>query len=385
MNTVKKVLIAGGGIGGLSLALALSTRGVETTLIEKRPDFNVPGVGLGQPTNALRVYQEFGLIEEILDAGFSYNHMSIFDPQRQLIVEHRFRMGGQGLPAFCALSRKTLHDILYQRAQKAGVKFRFNTEIQSFNGQHGSEVILSDGSCETFDVVAGFDGIRSSTRQHIVGDMFGPMPSGIGAWRVQVPRPSEVTGMEFLQGVGGKVGAIPISQDKMYLFNIRPEDPARMFAQDEMHLLMKERLSQFGGYVADIAESLTVSSPIVYGALEPFIVPYPWNKGRVVIGGDAAHVVPPHLTAGAAMAVEDAWVLAKYLLSSEGSVEDRLNAYGRERYARNAFVYIFARSWMESEQSVKTAAELESAKLELARNADARITVADNILNEFHC
>ena len=154
-----------------------------------------------------------------------------------------------------------------------------------------------------------------------------------------------------------------------------------MFPEDQMHSLWKERLSQFGSYVADIAADLNSSSGIVYGAIEPFIVPYPWNKGRVVIGGDAAHVVPPHLTAGAAMAVEDACALAGCVLSTDGTVEERLAHYGKTRFARNAFLYAFARDWMEAEQSVSTPDELEACKAELSRNADARITVADRILD----
>ena len=154
-----------------------------------------------------------------------------------------------------------------------------------------------------------------------------------------------------------------------------------MFPQDQMHLLWKERLSQFGSYVADIAADLNPSSSIVYGAIEPFIVPYPWNRGRVVIGGDAAHVIPPHLTAGAAMAVEDAYALAKCVLSMEGTVEQRLSHYGKTRFARNAFLYAFARDWMDAEQSVSTDDGLEACKAELSRNADARITVADHILD----
>lgn len=385
MNEIRKVLVAGGGIGGLSAAIAFAMKGAEVELVEKRTDFNVPGVGLGQPACALRVYRQFGVLEEILDTGFSYDHMSIFDPNRELIVEHRFLMGGEGLPAFCALPRAVLHSILCKRALSLGVTFRMGIEIAEFSGELGTAVQFSDRSSGEYSLVVGFDGIRSTTRSFIVGDMFGPRNCGIGAWRIQIDRPECVTGMEFLQGVHGKAGAIPITKDKMYLFNIRPETPSEFFAQESMHLLLKERLSQFGSYVAEIADSLSPESPIVYGALEPFIIPYPWHKGHVAMGGDAAHVVPPHLTAGAAMAVEDAYVLARCVMSREGSIKDRLTAYGEIRFPRNAFVYTFAREWLDMEQSVHSSADLAAAKAELARNGDARIAVADRILDSFEC
>jgi 2-polyprenyl-6-methoxyphenol hydroxylase-like FAD-dependent oxidoreductase len=380
MGEIRKVLVAGGGIGGLSAAIAFAQTGVAVELVEKRRDFKVPGVGLGQPACALRRYHEFGVLEEILDTGFCYDHMSIFDPNRTLIASHRFRMGGDAIPAFCALPRAALHDILLRRAAGLGVELRLGAQISAHSGDAGTDVRFDDGTDAGYDLIAGFDGIRSSARNYIYGDMFVPRRSGYGAWRIRAERPNFVTGMEFLQGIAGKAGAIPIAKDRMYLFNIRPEPEGAIFPQDRMHLLWKERLSQFGSYVADIAADLNPSSSIVYGAIEPFIVPYPWNKGRVAIGGDAAHVMPPHLTAGAAMAVEDAYALARCVLATEGTVEERLAHYGKTRFARNAFLYVFARDWMDAEQSVSTPDELEAAKAELSRNADARITVADRIL-----
>lgn len=385
MKEIRKILVAGGGIGGISAAIAFAMRGVEVELVEKRPNFDVPGVGLGQPACALRVYREFGVLDEILETGFSYGHMSVFGPQRDLIFEHRFLMGGEGIPAFCALSRARLHSILLAKANHLGVRFRMGQEIASYGDIPGTSVRFSDGNETNYDLVCGFDGIRSAARGQIVGDMFGPRHCGIGAWRVQVERPDCVTGMEFMQGIGGKVGAIPIAQNQMYLFNIRPETAGETFEKYEMHDLLQQRLAQFGSYVSEIAATLTPQSPIVYGALEPFIVPYPWHRGRLAIGGDAAHVVPPHLTAGAAMAVEDAFVLARLTTSGEGTIEDRLAQYGRERFARNAFVYTFAREWLDTEQSVHSPAQLDQARNEMARNGDARIAVSDRILDSFVC
>ena len=61
MNDIRRVLVVGGGVGGLTAATAFARRGVEVLLIERRPAFDVPGVGLGQPANALRVYDALGL------------------------------------------------------------------------------------------------------------------------------------------------------------------------------------------------------------------------------------------------------------------------------------------------------------------------------------
>jgi 2-polyprenyl-6-methoxyphenol hydroxylase-like FAD-dependent oxidoreductase len=382
VSDIRRVLVVGGGVGGLTAAATFARRGVEVVLIERRPSFDIPGVGLGQPANALRVYDTLGVLEEILATGFSYDRMWLFDRDRRLIVEHKFLLGDDRVPAFCALSRLQLHDILFGAAQRAGAEIRLGVTVDRIEDRGDRVgVRFSDGRENTFDLLAGFDGIRSSTRLHLVGTAFSPRPSGYGAWRVQAPRPDDVRGMEFLQGIGSKTGAMPLSNNTMYLFHIRPEAPGANFAgQDQAHLF-KERLAQYGSYVAEIAASLGSGSDIVYSPIEPLMLPWPWHRGRVVIGGDAAHTVAPHLTQGAAMAAEDAFVLAREVLNDDVAIEARLMRYSMKRYPRCAFVYTFSGQWLHDEQSVRTAEDLEAARAELMLNASARIGASDRILN----
>ena len=383
MSKIRRVLVVGGGVGGLTAATSFAQRGVEVTLIERRPAFDVPGVGLGQPANALRVYDAIGVLPEILDSGFSYNHMYIFDRQRELLVDHKFLLGDERIPAVCALSRRRLHEILLGAAENAGASVRLGTTVDEFQESGDAvAVTFSDGRSETFDLVAGFDGIRSTTRQYLVGTAFGPRPSGYGAWRVQVSRPDCVKGMEFLQGVGSKTGAMPLGGGLMYLLHIRPEEPGAVFPREDYTTLFKQRLAQYGSYVAEIRDALDASSDIVYSQIEPMMLPWPWFRGRVVIGGDAAHVVPPHLTQGAAMAAEDAYVLALEALKDDAPIAERLMRYSQKRYARCAFVYSFSRQWLDEEQSVRSEADLEAARVEIAQNGSARIALSDRILNE---
>jgi 2-polyprenyl-6-methoxyphenol hydroxylase-like FAD-dependent oxidoreductase len=382
MSKIRRVLVVGGGVGGLTAASAFARRGVDVVLIERRPAFDVPGVGLGQPANALRVYDALSVLPDILASGFSYDHMCIFDPSRKLIVRHKFLLGDARIPAFCALSRRRLHDILLAAAQKAGADVRCGLTAQHIHdSDDGLAVVFSDGRTESFDLLAGFDGIRSATRQHLVGTAFAPRPSGYGAWRLQVPRHEDVRGMEFLQGIGSKTGAMPLADDLMYLFHIRPEAPDAVFDRADYAELFRQRLAQYGSYVADIRASLDADSDIVYSPIEPMMLPWPWFRGRVVIGGDAAHVFPPHLTQGAAMAAEDAYVLAREVLDEDRPLDARLMRYSQMRYARSAFVHTFSQQWMEQEQSVRTADDLVRTRAELALNASARIAASDRILD----
>jgi 2-polyprenyl-6-methoxyphenol hydroxylase-like FAD-dependent oxidoreductase len=382
MSKIRRVLIVGGGVGGLTAATSFARRGVEVVLIERRPAFDVPGVGLGQPANALRVYDAIGVLEEILSAGFVYDHMCIFDANRELIVKHKFLLGDDRIPAVCALSRLHLHEILLAAAQRAGVEVRLGRDVSGVHAEHDRvTVAFSSGEIESFDLLAGFDGIRSTIREHLVGTAFVPRSSGYGAWRLQVPRPDYVRGMEFLQGIGSKAGAMPLANDLMYLFHIRPEAPDAAFAYDDYPRLLQERLGQYGSYVAEICAALDAGYDIVYSPIEPMLLPWPWFRGRVVIGGDAAHVFAPHLTQGAAMAAEDGHILAREVLANDITLESRLMRYSKKRYARCAFVYTFARQWLEDEQSIRTAEDLAHARTEIALNASTRIAASDRILN----
>ncbi len=382
MSKIQRVLVVGGGVGGLTAATAFAQRGVEVLLIERRPAFDVPGVGLGQPANALRVYDALGVLPEILASGFAYDRMWIFDPDRTLIVEHKFLMGDDRLPAVCALSRLRLHEILLAAATHAGVTVRTGmTATHIDDDPERATVTFSDGRTAAFDLVVGFDGIRSATRAHLFGTAFVPRPSGYGGWRVQVPRHDDVRGMEFLQGIGSKTGAMPLADDLMYVFHIRPELPDAIFPREDYAELFRQRLFGYGSYVAGVAAALNKDSDIVYSPIVPLLLPWPWFRRRVVLGGDAAHTFPPHLTQGAAMAAEDGYVLAREVLANDAPLDARLMRYSQIRYARCAFVYAFSYQWMLDEQSVRTPGDLAAARIELASNASARIAASDRILD----
>lgn len=382
MSDIRRVLVVGGGVGGLTAATAFAQRGVEVVLIERRQAFDVPGVGLGQPANALRIYNALGALPEILASGFNYDRMCIFDFKRELIVEHKFLLGDELVPAVCALSRLRLHEILLAAAERAGVTVHTGLTVGQIHDEKDRvTVAFSDGRSDSFDLLAGFDGIRSATRLHLVGTAFVPRPSGYGGWRVQVPRPDYVRGMEFLLGLGGKTGAMPLGDNLMYIFHICPEAPDAVFRRQDYPDLFKARLSQYRDYVADVAASLDENSDIVYSPIEPILLPWPWFRGRIVLGGDAAHTFPPHLTQGAAMAAEDGYVLAREVLADDVPVELRLLRYSKMRYARCAFVYTFAYQWMVDEQSISTSTDLAAMRLELAKNGSARLAASDRILD----
>ena len=380
---LKRALVIGAGVGGLVAANAFAARGVEVVVVERRAAFDSASLGLGQPANALRVYRRLGVLDEILEAGFRYDSMLLADADRERCVTHEFLLGDSATPAFCALARSELHAILHRRALGSGVQVRLGTTVESLEDD-GRQVTatFSNGRTDSFDLVAGFDGIRSNTRQLLFGTAFEPRALGYGAWRVKAPRPDYVRSMEFLHAVGSKTGAIPLSRDSLYLFHIRAEDPGAWFRPERLRPDLRERLAGYGGYVGVVRDSLGVGDEIVYSPLERLLVPPPWHCGRIVIGGDAAHVVPPHLTQGAAMAAEDGFLLAE-LTTRDAPLEQSLAAYGRRRWRRAAFVYSFGLDWLAREQATRSPADLDQAMAELAVNATTRIGASDRVLNEW--
>ena len=382
MKAVRRVLVVGGGIGGMATAAALGQRGMDVVLIEKQATFAVPGVGLGQPANSLRVLRSLGVLPQVLEAGFNYDRMRYLDYKGELIVEHKFLLGGPGIPAVCALSRAELHAILTDAALKVGAELRLGRTVAALDQDpETAHVTFDDGTTEDFDLVVGFDGIRSTTRHFAFGEAFEPVPSGYGAWRIQVPRPTEIDSMNFYQGFGSKTGAMPLSEESMYLFHIRAENPAQWFEHDKMADYLRERLAGYEGYIGDIRDGLTGESDIVYSGLEPNIVPPPWNNGRVVLAGDAVHTFPPHLTQGAGMALEDGLVLADEL-AQDKPFEAQMQGYVDRRYSRSAFVYVFSMQMLFAEQMVQNPAQLDASRRELRANGSARIAASDRILNE---
>jgi 2-polyprenyl-6-methoxyphenol hydroxylase-like FAD-dependent oxidoreductase len=124
-----------------------------------------------------------------------------------------------------------LHEILLGAAERAGVQVVLGVTVtQIQEDKERVDVQFLNGQRDSFGLLAGFDGIRSTTRLYLVGTSFAPRHSGYGAWRVQAPQPEYVRGMEFLQGIGSKTGAMPLSHDIMYLFHIRLKAPDADFA-----------------------------------------------------------------------------------------------------------------------------------------------------------
>jgi 2-polyprenyl-6-methoxyphenol hydroxylase-like FAD-dependent oxidoreductase len=339
-SAISKVLVVGGGIGGLSAALALRQSGVVVDLIEQKSVWVPYHVGIIIGSNTLRAMRDLGVIDACVQSGFSYPGVDICNAQGVRVTHAQSDpLAGEGYPTNLGMTRPALHDVLSEAALAAGANVRLGTRAEKWidDGTRVS-VDFSDGTSDTYDLVVAADGIYSQFRKSLFGDRYTPTFTGQGAWRYNVPRPAEVTSSSIYGGVpGGKVGIVPLSQDTMYIWLVRAESGNPRFPEKDLADLFRERLMPYGGLVAKIRdEYITDPTKVVYRPLEALLVNEPWFDGRVLLIGDAVHATTPHLGQGAAQAMEDAVVLGE-LVAQGGEIKAMLERFVSRRFERCKF------------------------------------------------
>lgn len=337
MPAVQSVLVIGAGSAGCAAAIALAEAGVSVDLVESQLEVNALGSGITLQGNALRVLRRLGVWEQVRAAGYVFDTLGLRAPDETgtLLVElDDIRIGGPDLPATMGMYRPALARILVDRAVAVGAKVRFGTRCESFaQDDDGVEVIFADGAVRRYDVVIGADGIRSQTRRAIGIDVE-PQPMGMGIWRAFVPRPASVTRSElYYGGPALMAGYTPTGEDSLYAFVVEPFQDRSGLTQAERAAVMRALSQGYHGPWDEIRDHVAIADSVNYTAFESHLVPMPWNRGRIVIIGDAAHSCPPNLAQGAAMALEDAAVLAE-LLAAASSPRDVWPAFSLRREER---------------------------------------------------
>lgn len=337
----RRVLVIGGGIGGLCAATALRQAGSEVDLVEVKPSWDIAGVGLIQPANALRALASLGLAEACMSQGFPYDSYRYCKADGSLMEQTPGpRVEGSPFPPYNGIRRSALHNILLDGAQQAGAQIRMGCHVVGWTQQPDRvEVRFSDGATGDYSLVVASDGIYSSTRRLLFGDTPSTRTqlTGQSVWRVNMPRPADVDYGVMMIGSNRKAGFIPVTQDSMYLLLVTHEEPGATMPRDRLPALLRERLAPFGGVVERTIHHIDDDTAVVYRPLEVVMMPAPWHAGRVLLVGDAAHASTPHLGQGAAMAIEDVVVLAE-LVGKQLALEHLMATYMQRRFDRATFI-----------------------------------------------
>lgn len=345
-----KIGIIGGGIGGAALALALSQRGIEAHIFERAPAFGEIGAGVQMTPNAVKVLEALGLGEQLKRVGFLPEAMvgRNWDDARQLFRTPLKEICPKLFDAnFYHVHRADLLDLLCEGIDKARVTF--NAACEGVK-QVGDKAVatFADGSTFEADLIVGADGIHSAVHN----SLWGKTPAsytGHMCWRALVPvdkhplpfvspdasfwmGPKSHIVTYYVKG-GAAVNIVAVAESEAWVAESWTEPSSR-----------EALLEAFTGWHSDIVDlfRMTDSATTFKWGLFDRDPMAKWSKGSVTLLGDAAHPMLPFLSQGAAMAIEDGFVLAQALAHYE-DLQEALCAYEDERRPRTARVQLEAR------------------------------------------
>jgi 2-polyprenyl-6-methoxyphenol hydroxylase-like FAD-dependent oxidoreductase len=338
MPAVNNVLVVGAGLAGAGTAIHLAKAGVAVELVEIKPEVAALGSGISLQGNALRELKSLGVWDQVQAAGYAYDTTGIRapDPNGTLVAEITdAKTGGPDVPAGMGMPRPELARILVDHATQVGVKVRFGTTFTELSqDDDGVDVTFADGSSGRYDLVVGADGIRSWTRRAL-GINLETRSVGMGIWRSFGPRPASVSRTDLYYGGPSYIaGYTPTGEDSLYAFIVEDAQDRSGLSPEEQLATMKQLSQAYHGPWDEIRETLTDPSHVNYTWFETHVLDAPWNRGRVVLIGDAAHTCPPTIAQGGAMALEDAVVLAELLTDREALDQDLWDAFTARRYER---------------------------------------------------
>ncbi len=326
-----KAIIIGGGIGGLTAALALRRPGCEIEVFERAPELGEVGAGLSLWSNALAALDRLGVMEPLRSRGVSGQTGAFRTPEGDVLLEmHAGPLGTAPEGIILLLHRAELLGVLLDAAEHDSVRVgaRF---VGLEKDATGVTAHFADGREARGDLLVGADGLRSAVR----AALFGPHPpryGGYTAWRAVTPFDVDHLTPGETWGRGRRFGQWGMAGGRAYWYATQavPEgqgDPPQGRKQGLLDL--------FRGWHGPIEALIAATDEAAILRNDVYDRPplRAWSVGRVTLLGDAAHPMTPDMGQGACQAIEDAVVLADCLAGS-GDVSPALRAYEDRRIPR---------------------------------------------------
>ncbi len=338
--TGRDIAVVGAGIGGLAAAVALARRGARVRVLERAPALAEVGAGLQIGPNAVAVLEALGLAERLAPLASTPTGIELRDFRRGDLVA-RLPLGAAataryGRP-YWQFHRADLLGALADAATAAGVEIETRARVLSVaQDGAGARVVTESGAVPAEAVIAA-DGARSGLRAALFGAR-PPRFTGNVAWRGLVPAERLPPGAvpeatSVTMGPGRHLVTYPLRGGALINF-VAVEERAGWAAEGWSAADDPERpRAAFRGWHRHVETLLAaVSETFLWGLHDHPPIP-DWSRGRVALLGDACHPMLPFLAQGAAMAIEDAWVLGASL-DAAPTIEAGLRDYSRRRLAR---------------------------------------------------
>lgn len=348
MARTLRVGVIGGGIGGVALANALIQRGLDVRLFERAPAFGEVGAGIQMTPNAVKVLTALGLAEELKNIAFlpqalvGRNWKTAREQFRTPLAEECPKLYGA---PFYHVHRADLHQILADRIDPSLV--RLSTACESVRNEGGTAIArFADGSEFEADVIVGADGVRSVVRRELFGEQE-PRFTGNMCYRAVVPfdkMPSFVSpDSSFWLGPHGHVVTYYVRRGAAV--NIVAVNETASWVEESWNApsSREELLAAFPGWHRNLVQLFERADTVFKWGLFDRDPMTTWHQGRITLLGDACHPMLPFLSQGAAMAIEDGYVLAKSLAVHGQDVAQALRDYEGERLPRTRRVQLESR------------------------------------------
>lgn len=335
------VAIVGGGIGGLTLALALQRRGFRVKVFERAAALQPVGAGIILAINAMRVFSGLGLQDELLAKGRQVFNTELETANGTSMGVHRLepfskQYGGISI----AIHRADLHATL-AHALSPGTLF-LGEELSAINDSPDSaQAVFKSGLRERADCIVGADGLNSAVRRILFPSEGPPRYAGYTCWRGicdlrECAAPTLLDKVSETWGRGARFGMVPIDAHRVYWFaTLNAPQNQRLSAEESRATVMRT----FGSWHAPIEAILNATKPgnILHHDILDRTPINDWSKGRVILLGDAAHPTTPNMGQGVAMAIESAAVFAA-ALEREASLDAAFQLHQRIRQPRTRWV-----------------------------------------------
>jgi salicylate hydroxylase len=326
-----RVIVAGGGIVGLTAAAALGMAGADVLVCEQAPEIRAVGASIGLWRNALDVFEGIGIGDQIRELGTTlatWFYDARGNPRRAPgfgEVDHTFQL----------LPRPQLNELLANAADRR--RIRLGSRVTGFEEHAGAVTVhFADGGSEPADLLVGADGVHSLVRAGLVPGFPAQEHVGHHAWRATLPSHGEPAGGSVLTvGEHRTRGGFTRTYGGQVVWMVNQFDCPPLSGTPKEEALSRARHLGDGTWNAALLELIeaTPDEAILHNQIM-FVPSLPrWTSDRVVLVGDAAHGLSPHVSAGGTLGVEDIGVLAREL-TAQPDVRSALEAYESNRTPR---------------------------------------------------